>query len=546
MIIKGDINRQDMALYDGVNKTVSRRDSTGGHIQGLRIGDTVDVLSVYGNGLERTRNAISDAADRAGSANTTLVLSNGIWTIDSSLSLASSIHLEIAPSCTLNISSGVTLTVNGYIFTSQTSFTSGSGTLTYNGGQYNPTIYPAESGETGVTDASYPVGDVRRYGALDGVTDDATAIANALTSSNTAYLPEGTYDLTATISIPSNKHIHGDGFKTILSVNHAGYGLTMADNSQYAELESFAIQLVTGAAGGVDLGGVNTWSTFYNIFRNVIVLGSSSSSPVEAEIGFLLGQAAATDDVLWNRFFSCMTRYIGVGVKCFDNANSNEFHGCIIRNCAKGFWFDGSANARGTWNCLRNMVFGGSVDGLTIGTTEIGVYVNEADHTYVNGTYIESSSGTARAYDVIAGSLDTVLISIFTNVSLGGRDNGTETVIIDQGVTKLPQTFKAGISIQDQGIGIFNGGDTVDRSRLNSSGLYFGSGSASVDVKLYRSAANILKTDDTMVAAAGFGLPVAETPANTNTPSGATANAMKIYDDSGALLGYIPVYSAQW
>lgn len=34
--------------------------------------------------------------------------------------------------------------------------------------------------------------------------------------------------------------------------------------------------------------------------------------------------------------------------------------------------------------------------------------------------------------------------------------------------------------------------------------------------------------------------------ANTNTPSGATAYALAIYDSSGSLLGYIPVYAAQW
>lgn len=34
--------------------------------------------------------------------------------------------------------------------------------------------------------------------------------------------------------------------------------------------------------------------------------------------------------------------------------------------------------------------------------------------------------------------------------------------------------------------------------------------------------------------------------ANTSTPSGATAYAMPIYDSSGTLLGYIPVYAAEW
>ena len=36
------------------------------------------------------------------------------------------------------------------------------------------------------------------------------------------------------------------------------------------------------------------------------------------------------------------------------------------------------------------------------------------------------------------------------------------------------------------------------------------------------------------------------TVANTNTPSGATSRAFPIYDETGSLLGYIPVYGSQW
>jgi len=47
-------------------------------------------------------------------------------------------------------------------------------------------------------------------------------------------------------------------------------------------------------------------------------------------------------------------------------------------------------------------------------------------------------------------------------------------------------------------------------------------------------------------ALAAGGLGVGNTAANTNTPSGATARAMPVYDANGSLLGYIPIYAAQW
>jgi hypothetical protein len=34
--------------------------------------------------------------------------------------------------------------------------------------------------------------------------------------------------------------------------------------------------------------------------------------------------------------------------------------------------------------------------------------------------------------------------------------------------------------------------------------------------------------------------------ANVATPSGATAYQLPIYDETGTLLGYIPVYAAAW
>lgn len=45
---------------------------------------------------------------------------------------------------------------------------------------------------------------------------------------------------------------------------------------------------------------------------------------------------------------------------------------------------------------------------------------------------------------------------------------------------------------------------------------------------------------------AGGGLGLSNSAANTNTPSGATAHQLPIYDASGTLLGYIPIYAAAW
>lgn len=44
----------------------------------------------------------------------------------------------------------------------------------------------------------------------------------------------------------------------------------------------------------------------------------------------------------------------------------------------------------------------------------------------------------------------------------------------------------------------------------------------------------------------GNSIGVGNMAGNTNTPSGATAYAWPVYDEAGALKGYVPVYGAAW
>jgi hypothetical protein len=63
---------------------------------------------------------------------------------------------------------------------------------------------------------------------------------------------------------------------------------------------------------------------------------------------------------------------------------------------------------------------------------------------------------------------------------------------------------------------------------------------AAADVSLQRRAAN------KWGLGAGDGFCVGNSVANTNTPSGATAKALEIFDETGASLGFIPIYASQW
>ena len=90
----------------------------------------------------------------------------------------------------------------------------------------------------------------------------------------------------------------------------------------------------------------------------------------------------------------------------------------------------------------------------------------------------------------------------------------------------MAQKFKTAISVEElaaassQAVGVKVDGDSEARVKIDAGGkITWGSGSATGDATLYRSAANILKTDDTLEAASGV-----VTLATDGEPSAALAN----------------------
>ena len=113
-ITRGKILRADVALWDGKTKTASRVDATGGSVEGLTVGDYVDVLQVFGDGQTRNVSTITAALNFIGTGtNSTLLWSSGTWTIDSDVTIPANLANWITGGCVFSISTGVTLTFSG-------------------------------------------------------------------------------------------------------------------------------------------------------------------------------------------------------------------------------------------------------------------------------------------------------------------------------------------------------------------------------------------------------------------------------------------------
>lgn len=135
-VTKDKIIRSDLVHYDGITKTTSRKDSTGGTISGLKHGVEVDVLQVYGSGVEYTKSTIQKAVTAISSASVTLVFNPGTWVIDDNITLTSNFVCRFPAGAIVSPASGKTITFQGPVIHDAQTWTGGSGTVTESGTRY--------------------------------------------------------------------------------------------------------------------------------------------------------------------------------------------------------------------------------------------------------------------------------------------------------------------------------------------------------------------------------------------------------------------------
>jgi len=181
---RGLITRNDVAFYDGVTRTASRVDASGGTVTGLNFSDEVDVLQVFGAGTSRTAAAMNDAVTRLGGATATLLFSTGTWTVDSNLTIPSTVTCHVSAGCIFSVDAGKTLTFSGLVYTEYPSnWFSGSGTVTVTieGSHFGIWHRRAAEVTASVTPTNFYIEkNIVRYNAIDDdSTDNATAFQNA-------------------------------------------------------------------------------------------------------------------------------------------------------------------------------------------------------------------------------------------------------------------------------------------------------------------------------------------------------------------------------
>jgi hypothetical protein len=130
VVTKAKGGKEDLELYDGVNTTFSRLDSAGGTQTITKLNEFVDVLNVYGSGINKTRGTLDSAISRIGSNTVTLFIAPGTWTIDDDITFPANIKIKFLFGAVFNVSSGKTVTINGPIERERNAIFTGSGSYT--------------------------------------------------------------------------------------------------------------------------------------------------------------------------------------------------------------------------------------------------------------------------------------------------------------------------------------------------------------------------------------------------------------------------------
>jgi len=378
-VTKSKILRNDYEHWDGINKTKSRVDSTGGTITGVKFGDTVDVLMVYGSGTEYTSSTINSAVSRIpSSVNCSFQFATGTWTITEDVTIPSNITCIIPNGCDFSISAGITLTINGYAHSDKETFHSGSGTYTPGKKRRNPVFYEKTATETasGVTPINYEYdpGHLLRYGTntTPGTTDMTTAFNNAVSTGHPVMLPEGTILISSEITHTSNRIlITGAGKeKTTIIVDGSYTGFIIRPQSSYI-LKDFTII-------GSNIDGCYGVGSDQNNSGGMCVLERIDIRNCDISVNF---------DDSWEH--SVGLRYEDIYIQTF-------------RTCGINLGGDGGAasSGEGKWNFEDIVVTNANSDGIDISSS---VATDTPDSTHDRVTWTNSSS---KFGDIVQRSAD--------------------------------------------------------------------------------------------------------------------------------------------
>jgi hypothetical protein len=237
------------------------------------------------------------------------------------------------------------------------------------------------------------------------------------------------------------------------------------------------------------------------------------------------------------------------GASKWNNLAKPSATGSLLRGGTTPAW---ATNALLDGNGQLQLSATGSSGGLLLGG-DVQIYRSAANVAYIPDSLEVKPNGSTPTIRFRAGADPTKTVAISTDSASYGWELSPTGATSDTLLQILGQSFggaqggEFGVYIGDAGyfkVALWNQTDLFRVTRAgqvtiptqgSTGGIVLGG-----DANLYRSAANILKTDDLLVAGGGLGV---TNSASATTP-GSVVKKIEVFDGSGSSLGFLAVYSS--
>ena len=239
--------------------------------------------------------------------------------------------------------------------------------LDLSGASVPPDFTPTGTGAVtrSLADKAADAISVKDFGAVgDGLTNDTTAIQNALAAHDAVFIPPGEYLITATLNLTARKSLIGAGQKSILKCQDQTFN-AIEVTEDHCTLHNFRIEnsnigiklygvtrpvvqtsvsdiTIVGPNTGVQLDGYTnpSFPCYWNNFERVLVEQPDTN-------GFHLTKSGAGDTPNANKFYACRAYSLGAltsnagffvehgsfnnaFIDCEANVNGATAQGCFI------------------------------------------------------------------------------------------------------------------------------------------------------------------------------------------------------------------------
>lgn len=227
--------------------------------------------------------------------------------------------------------------------------------------------------------------------------------ANVNGNNSIVYLPAGTYLVSDTLTIKSNRTcIVGSGYRTMLNATQS---TTVINFDGYTACSVSEICIYSSTAAiGIDIKpnvGAARFPHWWELTR-VMILGNtpnwSTTSLVTTRAGFATA-AFRVETAFYGQANHCeATKTVGDGFLFVNQANGNTLTGCHTRDCAVGIEIRGGLVSNG--NCW----YGGNIEAST--ANSIGILIGEGDRNIFTGRMeVSATGGTHIKIDPPVGAL---------------------------------------------------------------------------------------------------------------------------------------------